>query len=209
MKLRNFSVPCALAAGVLSCMSSANAGVMMLFDDFNSGTATANWSGDSLFVPVVGNVDLVGPGFFQSLAYPPPNSTANSVDLDGSTGMAGTLQSTGFFSPGTYTLSFLLAGNMRGDVNKTTTISLGDWSTMLDLPSSSPYTLYSYTFTTTGGMLSFSNNTVGNQNIGNLLDNVSLADPVPELSMWAMMLLGFAGLGFAGYRQAKTSRTFL
>jgi len=27
--------------------------------------------------------------------------------------------------------------------------------------------------------------------------------------MWAMMLLGFAGLGFAGYRQAKTSRTFL
>ena len=95
------------------------------------------------------------------------------------------------------------------DVNKTTTISLGDWSTMLDLPSSSSYTLYSYTFTTTGGMLSFSNNTVGNQNIGNLLDNVSLADPVPELSMWAMMLLGFAGLGFAGYRQAKTSRTFL
>lgn len=190
-------------------MSSANAGVMMLFDDFNSGTATANWSGDSLFVPVVGSVDLVGPGFFQSLAYPPPNSTANSVDLDGTTGMAGTLQSTGSFSPGTYTLSFLLAGNMRGDVNKTTTISLGDWSTMLDLPSSSPYTLYSYTFTTTGGMLSFSDNTVGNQNIGNLLDNVSLADPVPELSMWAMMLLGFACLGFAGYRQAKISRTFL
>jgi hypothetical protein len=25
--------------------------------------------------------------------------------------------------------------------------------------------------------------------------------PFPELSTWAMMLLGFAGLGFAGYRQ--------
>ena len=28
---------------------------------------------------------------------------------------------------------------------------------------------------------------------------------VPELSTWAMLLLGFAGLGYAGYRRAKTS----
>jgi hypothetical protein len=26
---------------------------------------------------------------------------------------------------------------------------------------------------------------------------------VPEPSTWAMMLLGFAGLGYAGYRQSK------
>jgi hypothetical protein len=191
-------------------MSSASAAVV-LFDDFNSGAATRNWSGDSLFAPVVGSVDLVGPGFFQWLAYPPPSSTGNSVDLDGSTGAAGTLQSTGSFGPGTYTLSFLLAGNMRGDVNKTTTISLGDWSTVLDLPSSSPYTLYTYTLTTTGGKLSFADNDAGHRNVGNLLDNVSLttavsvADAAPELSTWAMMLLGFAGLGFAGYRASRNS----
>ncbi|HME86355.1 MAG TPA: hypothetical protein VKG91_17870 [Roseiarcus sp.] len=29
------------------------------------------------------------------------------------------------------------------------------------------------------------------------------AAPVPELSTWVMMLTGFAGLGFAGYRRAK------
>jgi hypothetical protein len=199
MKLRNFAVSCALATAVVS---SANAGVV-LFDNFNSSTVAGNWSGDSLFVPVVGAVDLVGPGFFQYLAYPPPNSTGNSVDLDGSTGAAGTLQSTGSFAPGQYTLSFLLAGNMRGDVNKTTTISLGDWSTVLDLPSSSPYTLYTYTFTTTGGKLSFADNAVGNQGIGNLLDNVSLATAVLELSTWTIMLLGFGGLGFAGYRASR------
>jgi PEP-CTERM motif len=29
---------------------------------------------------------------------------------------------------------------------------------------------------------------------------------VPEPSTWAMMLLGFAGLGFAGYRRARMAR---
>ena len=29
------------------------------------------------------------------------------------------------------------------------------------------------------------------------------ASPVPEISTWAMMLLGFAGLGFAGYRASR------
>ena len=29
---------------------------------------------------------------------------------------------------------------------------------------------------------------------------------VPEPSTWAMMLLGFAGLGFAGYRRASQAR---
>jgi hypothetical protein len=33
--------------------------------------------------------------------------------------------------------------------------------------------------------------------------NVTATDPVPEPSTWAMMLLGFAGLGFAGYRASR------
>ena len=34
------------------------------------------------------------------------------------------------------------------------------------------------------------------------VDNISLS-AVPELSTWAMMGLGFAGLAFAGYRSRK------
>jgi PEP-CTERM motif-containing protein len=34
-------------------------------------------------------------------------------------------------------------------------------------------------------------------------------DAVPEPSTWAMMLIGFAGLGFAGYRKAHSARTAL
>jgi hypothetical protein len=33
--------------------------------------------------------------------------------------------------------------------------------------------------------------------------------PTPEPSTWAMMLLGFAGLGFAGYRKARGARAAL
>jgi hypothetical protein len=41
------------------------------------------------------------------------------------------------------------------------------------------------------------------------LDNVSLTTSIPEPATWAMMMLGFAGLGFAGYRMAKSARTAL
>jgi PEP-CTERM motif len=42
------------------------------------------------------------------------------------------------------------------------------------------------------------------------IDNVSYNfSTVPEASTWAMMLAGFAGLGFAGYRKARSSRTAL
>ncbi len=33
--------------------------------------------------------------------------------------------------------------------------------------------------------------------------SVTAAAPVPELSTWVMMLLGFAGLEFAGYRTSR------
>jgi hypothetical protein len=37
-----------------------------------------------------------------------------------------------------------------------------------------------------------------------LIDNLSFAGTtIPESSTWAMMLLGFAGLGFAGYRTSR------
>jgi hypothetical protein len=40
-------------------------------------------------------------------------------------------------------------------------------------------------------------------------DSIKIPVPVPEPSTWAMMLLGFAGLGFAGYRHARRARLAL
>jgi hypothetical protein len=43
--------------------------------------------------------------------------------------------------------------------------------------------------------------------IGNGFDlGVALSNSVPEPSTWAMMLVGFAGLGYAGYRRAREPR---
>jgi hypothetical protein len=43
-------------------------------------------------------------------------------------------------------------------------------------------------------------------NFTNVYTYVYYTSTVPELSTWAMMLLGFAGLGFAGYRNTKNGR---
>ena len=41
--------------------------------------------------------------------------------------------------------------------------------------------------------------------VSNVTVTVSSSSPVPEPSTWAMVLLGFAGMGFAGYRASRRS----
>ena len=42
--------------------------------------------------------------------------------------------------------------------------------------------------------------------LATVFSNVTVTVNVPEPSTWALMVLGFAGLGFAGYRRARFSR---
>ncbi|HSR01114.1 MAG TPA: PEPxxWA-CTERM sorting domain-containing protein, partial [Sphingomicrobium sp.] len=64
----------------------------------------------------------------------------------------------------------------------------------------------------TFGVLSTTNNSFGtsqSQVYDNLDVNVTFSPAVPEPSTWAMMILGFAGLGFMSYRRkAKTAFHF-
>ncbi len=43
----------------------------------------------------------------------------------------------------------------------------------------------------------------GTDDVGSSFTFVQVSGAIPEPSTWAMMLLGFAGLGYAGYRKAK------
>ena len=185
----------ALLAGVTGAQA-ANASVVFS-DNFNSYAEQENWAPPANWSVSSGSVDLIGETTSGTdFDFFPGNG--GFVDLDGSTNAAGTLTTLGTFGPGKYTLTFDLGGNDRGDVDKTTTISLGDFSTSITLASGAALASHTFTFTTTGGALSFADlPDSGNQNIGNILDNVNLATAVPEPATWAVMMFGFGGLGAA------------
>lgn len=192
------------AAAILSMSAAlpsvASAGTVFS-DNFNSYSYMLDWNPPANWsVPGPGTVDLIGVGTVFDLQ--PGNGSY--IDLDGSNQIAGTLQTLASFAAGTYTLTFDLAGNQRNDLNKTTDISLGNFNTSLTLSSDAAFTTHSYTFTTTGGMLAFTDLNGGNNNIGNLLDNVTLSSAVPEPSSWALMLAGFGLVGLAIRNRRKT-----
>jgi hypothetical protein len=83
------------------------------------------------------------------------------------------------------------------DVNTTTPV----WGAypLFAIWSNTPQAGYSAAFT----------GVVGNAEYYNIQGSATVSAAVPEPSTWAMMLLGFAGLGFAGYRRAKTGRATL
>ena len=47
---------------------------------------------------------------------------------------------------------------------------------------------------------------LGNVGTGDIGGKIGTVVATPEPSTWAMMLLGFAGLGFAGYRKSQRGR---
>jgi hypothetical protein len=205
MRARLLLAACGIA-GAFAFGSGAFAATVVISDNFGSTGAEGNWPGDGTFtsIPPPGNVsgepsvDLVGPGFYDNLAY-----SGNSVDLDGSTGTgnipAGELQSVTSLSTGDYTVKFLLAGNMRNSPDQTVAVSIGG-ETIDVTPTSNAqgYTPYELIFTNVSGPVEFTDLGPSNQQ-GDLLDNVSVTTGVPEPASWAMLLMGMAAVG-AGLR---------
>ena len=65
------------------------------------------------------------------------------------------------------------------------------------------WTLYSGTFVANSESTTLNFNTLFGQNNGGIMLDAVAVSAVPELSTWAMMLLGFAGVGFIAYRRSK------
>lgn len=159
------------------------------FDSENGGVGELNYTGFANWTVSSGTVDLIGNGFHDFL---PGNGLY--VDLDGSTHDAGVLaQSTPMtFEAGkTYSLTFNIAGNQRGGQDSVH-ISLGVGlllSHVITLSSSDPFELQTYTFVGDGttGSIIFENS--GGDNVGALLDEVTMSIiPLPSAA-------GLAGLG--------------
>ena len=192
MKFRMLAVAAAMALS-----AGAHASSVVFSDDFDSDTPGLNtvpslqgWTitngGTVDVIPEGGQFNFLGSGEF--------------VDLDGSTGKSGELTNSISVAPGWYSMTFELAGNHRDTNPDTVTVTLGGTSVQ-DTPVSETSTDY-YTVTgyTSTGSLTFSFLDSSSDNIGALLDNVTIS-AVPEPGNLALMLAGFAALGVVARRR--------
>ena len=106
-----------------------------------------------------------------------------------------------------YTASFwAFDGGANGDTNAYLDVSVGANGVTLNDTIAHPFQEFSFKFVGTGSdTLTIAAQTNPSEWY---VDTVSVSG-VPESSTWAMMLLGFAGLGFVGYRQSRKGRVAL
>jgi choice-of-anchor C domain-containing protein len=163
-------------------------------------TTIADWTVDT------GSVDWVGT-YWQAA-----NGIA-SIDLSGNGPGSISQTITGLTTGHEYQISFWLAGNPDGGpANKTGTINVTAgpsgygfaYPVISQTRANMDYVPETLDFTATGAstVLTFASTTA--TAYGPVIDNVSIAS-IPEASTWVMMVLGFAGLGYAGFRSRKPS----
>jgi Protein of unknown function (DUF642)/PEP-CTERM motif len=201
--------------------SAANAGINLIQDGgFETPVITtwyANYGAETnstfydgtFFSPswaiTINNVDLVsGP-----LSGAPAFEGSQYLDLVGYGATGAISQAFATVAGKTYVLKFEYANNPWSTSTASAAVLVGGSSFIGSVThdtstgSNLEWTAYSATFVanSSSATLDFVN-TVASSNGGVMLDAVSIS-AVPEPSTWVMMLLGFAGLGFAAYRRAR------
>ena len=182
----------------------AHAGTTIFADNFDSNVIPSVWTTNNApsgWTVTQGTVDTQLPNNGWGLGC----YGGVCVDLDGSTNQAGILStSLNLTANTTYTASFWLSGNQRNAAADSVDVKFGTSTLALpEIPSGSPWQMYSIDFKpTVSGSFALSFHNQGGDNIGVLLDNVSVT-AVPEPETYAMMLAGLGLLGFMAKRRKQ------
>lgn len=231
--MRNL-VLASLAVAAFAAPASANIVYSNNFDAENGGNSALNYNGFNGLSVSNGTVDLVKSGDFgincaggsgacvdldgstsdaglvssNSYGFAAGDRVALSFDFSGNQRNTPPNDSFevrfNFLGPvsGTYGYSSDFTGNViMGPFTNLSNLSLS----VSNIAPNFAMTSFTFYFdATTAGSAAFGFQDLGNDNIGVILDNVSLSvGAVPEPATWAMMILGF-GLAGAGMRRRTT-----
>ena len=171
-----------------------------LTDNFNSengGVGQLNYTGFANFNVTAGSVDLIGNGFYDF--YP---GHGLYVDLNGSTGVSGTLTSKMDFGPGNYTFSFEIGNNPSNSALNLLTVSLGNYSESFTRSGTVPLeTITREVDVTTASPLIFATPASDNDDIGIIIDDVNVVTTttaVPEPS--SLLVVASTTVCMMGYQ---------